>query len=246
MKLFTLNNQKYDFKILSHSFEGERQLLKIKLKNSIKDINLNLIGKIQLKNVLMAIIAAKKSNISIDKILKIVPKLRSVEGRFEKIGRIKNQSKVILDYAHTPDALKTCLLNLKEQFPNKKIVSLFGCGGNRDQDKRSKMGNIADNFSDEIYLTDDNPRNENSNQIRKDIKKGIKIKKVIEISNRSKAITEAIRNLNSGEILLVAGKGHEKTQTIGKRKIHFSDKKIILGAIKKEFTFIDKLKIEYN
>ena len=96
------------------------------------------------------------------------------------------------------------------------------------------MGNIADNFSDEIYLTDDNPRNENFNKIRKDIKKGIKIKKVIEISNRSKAITEAIRNLNSGEILLVAGKGHEKTQTIGKRKIHFSDKKIILGAIKKK------------
>ena len=169
--------------------------------------------------------------------MKIVPKLRSVEGRFERIGKIKNQSKVILDYAHTPDALKTCLLNLKEQFPDKKIVSLFGCGGNRDQDKRSKMGNIADNFSDEIYLTDDNPRNENSNQIRKDIKKGIKIKKVIEISNRSKAITEAIRNLNSGEILLVAGKGHEKTQTIGKRKIHFSDKKIILGAIKKRIYF---------
>ena len=194
----------------------------------------------------MAIIAAKKSNISIDKILKIVPKLRSVEGRFERIGRIKNQSKVILDYAHTPDALKNMSFKFKRTISDKKIVSLFGCGGNRDQDKRSKMGNIADNFSDEIYLTDDNPRNENSNQIRKDIKKGIKIKKVIEISNRSKAITEAIRNLNSGEILLVAGKGHEKTQTIGKRKIHFSDKKIILGAIKKEFTFIDKLKIEYN
>ena len=119
----------------------------------------------------MAIIAAKQSNIEITKILKVIPKIKSVEGRFQKIGKLKNQSKVILDYAHTPDALKTCLLNLREQFPNKKISLLFGCGGNRDQNKRSKMGKIADNFSDKIYLTDDNPRFENPDKIRKDIKK---------------------------------------------------------------------------
>ena len=83
-------------------------------------MSLNLIGKIQLKNILMAISAANKSSIKIDKILKVIPKLKSVEGRFEKIGRIKNLSKVILDYAHTPEALKTCLINLKEQFPLKK------------------------------------------------------------------------------------------------------------------------------
>ena len=192
----------------------------------------------------MAIIAAEKSNININKILKVIPKLKSVEGRFEKIGRIKNHSKVILDYAHTPEALKTCLLNLKEQFPYNKIVLLFGCGGNRDQNKRSKMGKIADNFSDRIYLTDDNPRYENPIKIRKDIKKGIKIKNVIEISNRSKAIFYAIQNLKSDEILLVAGKGHEKTQDVGKQKIFFSDKKTILESIKiKNLNLSNNLKL---
>ena len=156
-----------------------------------------------------------------------------MKGRFEKISKIKNKSKVILDYAHTPDALETCLLNLKEQFPDKKIILLFGCGGNRDQNKRSKMGKIANNYSDKIYLTNDNPRFENPNKIRHDIKKGIKDKrKIIEISNRAIAISEAIKNLNTGEVLLVAGKGHETTQDIGKRKINFSDRKFILKAIK--------------
>jgi len=234
LKLNILNSKDQNFKILTHSFNGNKQVLKIKIKNSIREINLNLIGKIQLKNILMAIIAAIKSNVNIDRIIKIIPKLKSVEGRLEEIGRIKNQSKVILDYAHTPGALKTCLLNLKEQFPQKKITLLFGCGGNRDQNKRAKMGKIADNFSDEIYLTNDNPRYENSNKIRNDIKKGIKKKKVIEISNRAKAIFRAIQNLKTGEILLVAGKGHEKTQDFGNRVIHFSDKKKILDSIKKK------------
>ncbi len=230
LKLQTLDN-KNKFEILSHLFRGEKQELKIKYKNSIKTINLNLIGKIQLKNALMAIIAAQKSNLELKKILSILSKLKPVEGRLEKIGKIKNNSKVILDYAHTPEALKISLLNLKEQFPDRKIILLFGCGGNRDQDKRSKMGKIADIYSDKIYITDDNPRYENPKKIRKDIKKGIK-RKVIEIPNRAKAISKAIKGLRAGEILLVAGKGHEKTQEIGNQKIFFSDKKMILNSIK--------------
>ena len=191
----------------------------------------------------MAIIAAKYSDVSIDKILNIISKLKPVEGRFEKIGKIKNQSKVILDYAHTPDALKTCLLNLREQFPNKKITVLFGCGGNRDQNKRAKMGKIADLYSDEIYLTDDNPRSEQPSKIRKDIKKGIKKQKVLEFTSRAIAISKAIDNLNTSEILLIAGKGHETVQEIGEKKIFFSDKKIILNAIKvKNITLSNNLK----
>ncbi len=232
LKLHTLNDEKNNLKLLSHNFKGEGQFLRIKLNSSIRDINLNLIGKIQLKNVLMAIIAAKYSGISIDKILNTIPKLKPVEGRFEKIGKIKNQSKVILDYAHTPDALKTCLLNLREQFPNKTITVLFGCGGNRDQNKRSKMGEIASKYADSIVLTNDNPRFENPQKIRRDIKKGIKKKRITEISNRAIAIIKAIHNLNSGHILLVAGKGHEKIQEIGNKKIFFSDRKVILDAIK--------------
>ena len=170
-----------------------------------------------------------------------IPKIKSVEGRFERVGRIKNNSKVILDYAHTPDALKTCLQNIKEQLPGKKIALVFGCGGNRDQNKRAKMGKIADLFSDKIYLTDDNPRLEQPSKIRKDITKGIKKQKILEFSNQAKAIAEAIKNLNTGEILLVAGKGHEKIQEIGVKKIFFSDKKIILDAIK-----IKNLKLSNN
>ena len=244
LKINTLNSYENRFKILSHQYNGDNQILKIKFKDSIKKVNLNLIGRIQLKNVIMAIIAALKSNLDFKKIIKVVPKLTSIEGRFEKIGKIKNKSKVILDYAHTPGALKTCLLNLKEQFPDKKIILLFGCGGNRDQNKRSKMGKIAEYYSDEIYLTDDNPRYENPDKIRRDIKKGIKRKKVIEISDRAKAILEAIKKLNTGDILLVAGKGHEKIQYIGKRKIYFSDKKIISKGIKiKNNNLSDDLKL---
>ena len=244
LKLYALNYKKNDIKIISHSFKGETQLIKIKINNSKYDLNLNLIGKIQLKNVLMAIIAARRSNIGFNEILNTISKLKPVEGRLEKIGKIKNHSKVILDYAHTPEALKTCLLNLREQFPTKKITVLFGCGGNRDQNKRSKMGKIASYFSDKIILTNDNPRFENPQKIRRDIKKGIKKKKIIEISNRATAILKAINDLNSGDILLVAGKGHEKTQDIGSKKIFFSDRKVILNAIKnKNINLSNDLKI---
>ena len=180
----------------------------------------------------MAILAAKKSGIKFYDIIKVLNKIKPVEGRLEKIGIIKNNSKVILDYAHTPEALELALLNLKEQFPNSKLNLLFGCGGNRDFKKRSIMGKIADKYSDKIYLTDDNPRNENPLKIRKDIKKGIKKKKISEIPNRKKAINEAIKDLNTGDILLVAGKGHEKIQDYGKKKLFFSDKKVIMDSVK--------------
>ncbi len=232
LKLQVLNNSKNQFQILSHSYRGEKQILKIRYYNLTREINLNLIGKIQLKNILMAIIAAKNSNISLIKILNALSQLKPIDGRLEKIGKIKNRSKVILDYAHTPDALRICLSNLKEQFPNKKIILLFGCGGNRDQNKRFKMGKIACDYSNEIYLTDDNPRFEDPRKIRDDIKKGIQGTSIKEIPDRKKAISEAIKNLNTGDILLVAGKGHEKTQDFGKKKIYFSDKKIILDCIK--------------
>jgi len=244
LNLFSLLDKKNSFQFLSHQYEGEYQLLEIKYKNSIHKIKLNLIGKVQFKNVLMAVIASIKSSINIEDILNTMPKIKSVEGRFERVGRIKNNSKVILDYAHTPDALKTCLQNINEQFPGKKITLVFGCGGNRDQNKRAKMGKIADLFSDKIYLTDDNPRLEQPSKIRKDVKKGIKKQKILEFSNRAEAIKEAIKQLKTGEILLVAGKGHEKVQEIGKKKLFFSDKKIILDAIKiKNLNLSNNLKI---
>ena len=207
--------------LVSHKFQNEKQNLEIIFKNKKFNIQLNLIGKIQVKNILMAILAANKCGLKFEKIINIIHKIKSVEGRLEKIGNIKNNSKVILDYAHTPEALELALLNLREQFPLNKINLVFGCGGNRDFKKRAIMGSIAEKYSDRIYLTDDNPRNENPSKIRKDIKKGIKKVKIQELPNRKKAIQDAIMSLNTGELLLVAGKGHEKTQDYGKRKLFF-------------------------
>ena len=244
LNLFSLLEKKNNFQFLSHQYEGESQLLEIRYNDSTHIIKLNLIGKVQFKNVLMAVIASIRSNINIKDILNVIPKIKSVEGRFEQVGKIKNNSKVIVDYAHTPDALKTCLKDIKDQFVGHKINLVFGCGGNRDQNKRAKMGKIADLFSDKIYLTDDNPRLEQASKIRKEIKKGIKKQKVLEFPNRAKAISEAIKHLKIGEILIVAGKGHEKVQEIGGKKFFFSDKKIILDAIKiKNFSLSNNLKV---
>jgi len=240
LKLYSIFDNKNNFELISHKFKDESQILNIRIGKKIYKFVLNLIGKIQIKNILMALIAASNTGISIKKILKVIPKIRSVNGRLEKIGKIKNNSKVILDYAHTPDAMMICLKNLKEQFPNKKISVLFGCGGNRDQRKRSKMGKIADVYSDQIYLTDDNPRFESPSKIRSDIIRGIKKQNPEVIPNRKKAILKAISDLNTGNILLIAGKGHEKIQDFGNKKIFFSDKKVIIKAIKIKNSILSK------
>ena len=178
----------------------------------------------------MAIIAANKSNLPMKKIIKSIDKIKPVNGRLEKVGNIKNNSKVILDYAHTPDALKTCLTNLREQFKLSKVSIVFGCGGERDKPKRQIMGKIVNDLCDRIYLTDDNPRKENPKKIRTQIKKKISKFKLFEIPSREIAISKAIKNLNSGDILLVAGKGHENYQEYFKKNF-FSDKKCIIKNI---------------
>tara|TARA_B100000989_G_scaffold221220_1_gene168969 strand:- start:1401 stop:4262 length:2862 start_codon:yes stop_codon:yes gene_type:complete len=232
INLSLIFNETDGIQLLSHRFENEKQILEIKFKKRRYKIEINLIGKIQIKNVLMAILASLKSGLKFKNIINVISNLKAVEGRLEKIGKIHNNSKVILDYAHTPAALELVLLNLKEQFPYSKINLLFGCGGNRDVKKRSVMGKIAQKHSDKIYLTDDNPRNEKPSKIRDDIKKRIDKKKIIEIPNRKKAINEAIKDLKTGDLLLIAGKGHEKVQDYGSKKLFFSDQKVILEAIK--------------
>ncbi|MDB9746627.1 UDP-N-acetylmuramoyl-L-alanyl-D-glutamate--2,6-diaminopimelate ligase [Candidatus Pelagibacter sp.] len=233
LKLLTILNSNTDLELVSHKYENDHQILTVKERNKKKHIRLklNLIGKIQIKNVLMAILAATRSGLDINYIAKSITKLKPAEGRLEKIGILKNNSKVILDYAHTPAALETILLNIKEQFPQGKIRLVFGCGGDRDKSKRSKMGNVASKLADIIYLTDDNPRSENPKKIRNEIKKGIKTNKMKEISNRKIAISNCIKDLCSGDIAIIAGKGHEKTQDYNGIKFFLSDRKEILKSI---------------
>ena len=238
LNIETISNKKSSLYLMSHRYLEGKQSIKIKYKNIIYKFQTNLIGKIQIKNILMAMLAAEKSKLKFKQIIKIIGSVKSVCGRFEKIGVLKNNAKVILDYAHTPAALGTCLENIKEQFKDKKISVVFGCGGNRDQSKRPMMGKIANYYCDKIYLTDDNPRNENPKKIRSEIKKKIAKSKFYEISDRSKAIQKAIFDLKTGEILVVAGKGHENNQDYGKKKKLFSDKNEILKSIKMKNKFL--------
>tara|TARA_B100000780_G_scaffold98266_1_gene68588 strand:- start:785 stop:3637 length:2853 start_codon:yes stop_codon:yes gene_type:complete len=232
LNISTISNDKSDLVIINHKYFYDKQSIEIKYKNVKYKFETCLIGKIQIKNILMAMLAAEKSGLNFKQINNVINKIKPVSGRLEQIGNIKNRSKVILDYAHTPDALKICLQNLKEQFKYKKISIVFGCGGNRDQSKRSMMGKIVNNYCDSIYLTDDNPRKENPKKIRLTIKKKIKKSKVYEIPNRSMAIKKAVLDLKTGDILIVAGKGHETIQDYGIEKKLFSDKKEILKNIK--------------
>ena len=193
LNLSLIFNKENGIELISHKFLNEKQILNIGFNNRKYEIVLNLIGEIQIKNILMTILAANKSGLEFEKIINVIHKIKPVDGRLEKIGETRNKSKVILDYAHSPAALELSLLNLKKQFPKRKISLVFGCGGERDFKKRSIMGKIANKHSDKIYLTDDNPRNENPSKIREDIKKEIKKIKIQELPDRKKAIHKAIK-----------------------------------------------------
>ena len=226
--------------VLSHFYKENNQHIKIIYKKKIYELKIPLIGYLQCKNLLMSILAALNIGMKIDKIINILNKIKPVPGRLENIGKQKNNSKIILDYAHTPDALDQTLRNIKEHF-KKEILIVFGCGGDRDKQKRSVMGNVAQKHCRKVFVTDDNPRNENPLKIRRMIIKNYS-KKVIEIGNREKAIELAMNELNPNEILLVAGKGHEEIQDYGKYKIKLSDKAII----KKNLKLNNKIFKNYN
>ena len=240
----TISSSTGNLEIISHKYQNEKQVVKIRYNKNIYKFETKLIGKIQIKNILMAMIAATKSGLNFKKIVDKIDIIKPVSGRLEQIGVIKNNSKVILDYAHTPEALKASLKSLKKQFENRKISIVFGCGGNRDKTKRPMMGKIANHYCDRIYLTDDNPRYENPKTIRTSIRKNINKSKIYEVSNRANAIKKAIFTLKTGEILIVAGKGHEKTQEYREIKKLFSDKKEILKNIRlKNKTLSSNLKL---
>ena len=231
LKKYTFGSSRSFIKIIKIQKINNQNQIDFTLNKKNYSFKTSLLGKIQIKNLMFAIIAAYLSNVKINKILKSIQKIKPINGRLENIGNLKNNSKIILDYAHTPNALQTVISNIKEEFPLSKISLVFGCGGNRDKNKRSEMGAIAKKYCENIYLTDDNPRSENPKLIRNQIKRGLKNKKFFEISSRSKAISIAIDKLNSGDILIVAGKGHENYQEFKKKKIFFSDKLEILKSI---------------
>ncbi len=232
IKSLTIGNKNSDLIIKKHEYIGNSQKIYIKFNKINYSFKTNLIGKIQIKNLLFSALASSKNKIKFQKIINSLNKIKPVAGRLENIGHVNNNSKVILDYAHTPDALKSALESIIEQFNHSSISIVFGCGGDRDKKKRITMGKIANDYCKRIFLTDDNPRFENPKKIRNQIKKKIEKNKLIEIPSRKMAITKAVENLKSGDILLVAGKGHENYQEIKNYKKIFSDKSFILKSIK--------------
>ena len=206
-----------------------RKLKVFEINKHVKKINeipSELVGSFQIKNLSMAVIAARLCNLSNNKICKAIKKINIIEGRLNLIKTFKSNIKVFIDYAHTPEALRTVLKSLKKNY-NFKISLVFGCGGERDFKKRPLMAKIAKSFCEKIYVTDDNPRNESPTKIRKEIISNLNGSNYFEIGNRSKAIKRAISNAEPNEIVLVAGKGHESSQDYGNKIINISDRKII-------------------
>ncbi|MDN5247868.1 MAG: UDP-N-acetylmuramoyl-L-alanyl-D-glutamate--2,6-diaminopimelate ligase [Wolbachia endosymbiont of Tyrophagus putrescentiae] len=190
------------------------QHLVIKIYDKIHNVFFPVFGKFQAYNLLCAIGMSGLKEVCVEK-------LYSPEGRMEKINFF-----AFVDYAHTADALKQALLSLKWHF-RKKIVLVFGCGGNRDKVKRSEMGKVAQRYADRVIITDDNPRNEDPAKIRHDIL--LYCSDAIEIGDRRAAIEKGVDiAYNEGMILLVAGKGHEKFQIIGEQAFEFSDASLIM------------------
>ncbi len=192
------------------------------------EININspLIGDFNIYNILTAVATGLAQDIPVEIIKKGINKLKIIPGRLEPYP-LNNGAIAVIDYAHTPDALEKALNTVRKITKNKVIV-LFGCGGDRDKGKRPEMGRIAQQLADVIFVTDDNPRNENSFNIIDDILAGMKKSdRVHTIPKREQAIKEALKSSHKGDIVLIAGKGHETYQVIGSTKYPFDEAKII-------------------
>ena len=222
------------FKILK-KISKARNLKILNIKKGVKKIESfsQSFNDFKIKNLAMAIEAIKLCGLKNENIYRSLKKLKEVNGRLELIKSYSNNIKVFIDYAHTPDALFTALKYLKHNYGN-NISLVFGCGGDRDKKKRPLMARIANTICKKIYITDDNPRNENPNKIRNELSKYISKDKIFNIGNRALAIKKAISNSKPQELILIAGKGHEEKQ-IYKNKIKvISDKKIIKKIKKKD------------
>ncbi|NMD09410.1 MAG: UDP-N-acetylmuramoyl-L-alanyl-D-glutamate--2,6-diaminopimelate ligase, partial [Phyllobacteriaceae bacterium] len=152
-------------------------------------------------------------------------------GRLDLIGKSETGASVFVDYAHTPDALENALSSLRP-YASGKLIVVFGCGGDRDKGKRPLMGSAANKLADRVIVTDDNPRSEDAAIIRKEVLAGTN--GATEIGDRAKAIAEAVSSAKAGDIVLVAGKGHEEGQIIGAVTKPFSDHAAVRAAIKNE------------
>ncbi len=212
-------------KILDNSLEGLHMTI------NDKEVYFRLIGEFNAYNLLAVYGAAVCLGEDKDKVLQVLSSLDGAEGRFDY--RISKQDKItgIVDYAHTPDALLNVLATIKKlRRGHEKIITVVGCGGDRDKTKRPVMAEVACEYSDKVILTSDNPRSEDPLEILKDMESGLTVttkKKAISIADRKEAIKTAVSLADKDDIILVAGKGHEKYQDIKGVKYDFDDKQVL-------------------
>lgn len=182
-------------------------------------------GRFSVYNSLSALAVGITLGFPIDSLINALKKVKGVPGRFEPVENDKGFT-VLVDYAHKPDSLKNVLLTIKE-FCKGNIITVFGCGGDRDREKRPIMGKIATELSDYTIITSDNPRSEDPEAIIRQIESGVVGRNYQKITDRRKAIQQALLMAKKGDTVLIAGKGHETYQIIGDKKLHFDDKEVV-------------------
>ncbi|MCL2338545.1 MAG: UDP-N-acetylmuramoyl-L-alanyl-D-glutamate--2,6-diaminopimelate ligase [Proteobacteria bacterium] len=225
---FGRNGNAIQIKSITADAHGQR--IELKYFGLDTAVTSPLVGEFQVYNILMAIGLVIGMGFAPDElpIEKIFAELYAPAGRAEYIGKTRGGGAVYVDYAHTPASLEQIIAAMRPHAMGRTIV-LFGCGGNRDAGKRPMMGDVAARGADVVYVTDDNPRFENAADIRAQIMAACP--NGIEIGDRATAIATAIKDLKNGDLLIIAGKGHEDYQIINGKKTHFSDREEVLKAI---------------
>lgn len=227
-RILTVGVGDADLRLLSSKASEDGQTIEIDFRGRHLTFDLPLVGAFQATNALTAAGLVLLTGGSEDKVFEALSKLEPVPGRLQKAAALPSGGAVFVDYAHTPDALSNCLLALRPHAQNRLSV-VFGCGGDRDAGKRIEMGRIAAEMADRIFITDDNPRREVPATIRAAILQGCP--GATEIADRREAIFEAVRELRAGDVLAIAGKGHEQGQIVGDEVRPFDDVTVAREAV---------------
>ena len=217
-------DSKSTLSVISYELNMNWTKIKFSYKNNEFDVRTNLIGKFNIYNLMASLLCVLYYELDINKIVKSVENFDQISGRLEQF-KIHNKNHIIVDYAHSPDSFENILSCIKE-ISNKKIITVFGCGGDRDQIKRPIMASIAEEYSSFVYITNDNPRSENEDLIIEDIKKGFNGSDYLVIKNRKEAL-ETIFKTHENKIIMILGKGRNDYQIIGDEKNYHSDIDIV-------------------
>ena len=227
LHVFTVGRKGENIRLVESVIDGYAQKLKIERNGKSISLHLPLVGAFQVENALVAAGLAIATGSDPQEVFAALEDLEGAKGRLEFVGRAKG-APIFIDYAHKPDALAKSLEALRPYAKNRLIV-LFGAGGDRDPGKRPMMGAIAAEKADRVIVTDDNPRNENPAAIRAAILSAAP--GAVEIGDRGEAIRKAVSGLESGDVLLIAGKGHESGQIVGGQVLPFSDHEAVAAAL---------------